>query len=134
MPSDVNFKYKNFFYVLGTVTSLEASPGQSNIIKLKNTISVTITLTFEATNVTSYEFLAHLDTGYALDTSFVVIDNYNMSINYVMSSAILSEISYGTYTIYFNLTGDSESSIAKEMILHYEEEISGLKVLVLLNI
>ena len=121
---------KDIFYVIGTVTSLEAAPGQSNIIKLKSSASVTITLTFEATNVTSYDFSASLDTGHALDTSFVVLDSYNMSINYVMSSAILSEISYGTYAIFFNLTGDSESSVPKGMILQYEEEISGLKVLV----
>lgn len=121
---------KDIFYVIGTVTSLEAAPGQSNIIKLKSSASVTITLTFEATNVTSYDFSASLDTGHALDTSFVVLDNYNMSINYVMSSAILSIISYGTYNIYFNLIGDSESSFGKGMILQYEEEISGLKVLV----
>lgn len=108
------------------MSSLEAAPGESNVIKLESGKSVIVKLTFEAAENSSYEFSAILDNGIAINTSSAIIDNG--TIDYVIYSQFLSGMSFGSYLVIFSLVGDMNSVSTKEMVLQYEERITGFAV------
>lgn len=108
------------------MSSLEAAPGESNVIKLESRKSVIVKLTFEAAENSSYEFSAILDNGIAINTSSAIIDNG--TIDYVIYSQFLSGMSFGSYLVIFSLVGDMNSVATKEMVLQYEERITGFAV------
>lgn len=110
------------------MSSLEAAPGESNVIKLESGKSVVVKLTFEAAENSSYEFSATLDNGIAINTSSSTIENG--TIIYVIYSHFMSGVSFGSYLVIFSMVDNMISVAAKEkeMVLQYEERITGFTV------
>lgn len=110
------------------MSSLEAAPGESNVIKLESGKSVVVKLTFEAPENTSYKFSATLDNGIAINTSSATIENGTIA--YVIYSHFMSGVSFGSYSVIFSMVDNMNSVAAKEkeMFLQYEERITGFTV------
>lgn len=110
------------------MSSLEAAPGESNVIKLESGKSVVVKLTFEAPENTSYKFSATLDNGIAINTSSATIENGTIA--YVIYSHFMSGVSFGSYSVIFSMVDDMNSIAAKEkeMFFQYEERITGFTV------
>lgn len=130
-PSKVRKNHCKFTTVncfIGNVSSLEAAPGESNVIKLESGKSVVVKLTFEAAENSSYEFSATLDNGIAINTSSATIENGTIA--YVIYSHFMSGVSFGSYSVIFSMVDNMNSVAAKEkeMFLQYEERITGFTV------
>lgn len=110
------------------MTSLEVADGESNFINLASGQSASIRLVYEESSPSNYTFLAVLNTGDPLDTSSVLIDSNNRTIEYVIHSSLMSSLSFGGYLVNFTLRGDEESTAVKKMVLIYEERISNFMV------
>ncbi|XP_062590863.1 uncharacterized protein LOC134252407 [Saccostrea cucullata] len=114
--------------ILCNVDSLELANGESNVITLESGQQTSIRLVFHATSGSSYSFSAVLDTGKALENSSASINSSNMTILYVIQASYMMGLSYGEYNVNFTLTCDEDSITMKNMVLVYEERISGFMI------
>jgi hypothetical protein len=84
---------------------------------------------YEATDTADYAFAASLDTGTVLNTNTgVTKDSAQKTIQYLISNSLITD-GWGTYLLNFTLDdGSSGVDVYKEVVLFYEEAITGFQV------
>lgn len=107
---------------------MEVAAGETNLIQLQQGGSVEVNLVYEATDTATYTFEASLDTGTVFATSGATTDNTLKTIRYTITPSFVTD-GWGTYLLNFTLDdGSSGVDVYKEVVLFYEEAITGFQV------
>lgn len=109
-------------------TSFEVAPGETNLVLLQAGGSSVVNLEYESTDTADYVFAASLDTGTTFDTSGATKNPTSKTITYTISPSFVTD-GYGTYLLNFTLDdGTSGIDVYKEVVLFYEQAITGFQV------
>ena len=96
-------------------------------MKLEHGNTAAINLVYE-TGGTGLTFQAGIDTGTSFDTSAATKDETAKTITYTIDPSFLTSDGFGTYLLTFTLTPTSGAAGTKEVVVFYEEPITGFAV------
>ena len=125
--TDISAQFWFLCILTADVTGFEIAVGGTNLVKLEHGNTAAINLVYE-TGGTGLTFQAGIDTGTSFDTSAATKDETAKTITYTIDPSFLTSDGFGTYLLTFTLTPTSGAAGTKEVVVFYEEPITGFAV------